>query len=341
MTTHSHFSWTKEGGHVIGICLHLMVRIAITGATGFIGRSLVSRLQHDGVDVVPISRTRSSVHAGPNFLYYCSDYLNTALLVKFFRSCDVVIHLAGLAHQLSANSTSEQLRAYRRANIQSLVSVARAASIAGARRLVFVSSIGVNGSSTQGIPFTESDAPNPIEPYAITKLEGERALAHELLELPTDWVVLRPPLVYGPGCPGNLERLIRLADSAPILPFGSLRSRRTLISIDNLIDALLIAAVHPAVSRRVFVVADSHDIDVTGILRAFLLGLDRESWRLLSVPSDLIGMVMRLLGKQNLWNKFSSELRVDSSAFRRATGWVPAVCPQDGLRIAAAYFKSI
>jgi UDP-4-keto-D-FucNAc 4-reductase len=325
----------------LALSFSLMSRIAVTGATGFVGRSLVSRLQFDGADVVPIGRSGSPAPAGLRGLFYCSDYLNTAQLIELFRSCDVVIHLAGLAHQLSARSSANQLSAYRRANSESLVSVARAASLAGVRRLVFVSSIGVNGSSTSGIPFTDSDNPSPLEPYAITKLEAERALAHELLESSTDWVVLRPPLVYGPGCPGNLQRLIRLAASAPFLPFGSLHARRTLISIDNLIDAMLVASDHPAVSRHVFVVADSHDVDVAGILQAFLLGLGRESWRLLPVPSFLIGFVMQMLGKQNLWNKFSCELRVDSSAFYRATGWVPAVRPQDGLRMAAASFLSV
>jgi nucleoside-diphosphate-sugar epimerase len=130
--------------------------------------------------------------------------------------------------------------------------------------------------------------------------------------------------------------MILLASSAAILPFGALHARRTLISIDNLIDALLIAACHTAVSRRTFVVADSRDIDVAGMLQAFLLGLERGTWRLLPVPPFLIGFLLLLLGKKALWQKFSGELRVDSSAFQRATGWVPRVCPRDGLRRAAA-----
>lgn len=317
-----------------------MTRFAVTGSTGFVGRSLVARLQLDAVDVVAITRSRLSSSSSVGNLHFSSDYLDTASLADLFRSCDVVIHLAALAHQVSRSSTAIEMNAYRRANLESLVSVARAASQAGVRRLVFVSSIGVNGSSTYGTPFTEADKPLPSEPYAITKLEAERALSEELLGSSTDWVVLRPPLVYGPGCPGNLERLIRLASSAPVLPFGSIHSLRTLISIDSLIDALLIASHHPAVSRRVFVVADSEDIDVAGILKAFLLGLGRGTWRLLPIPSSLIGLLLNLLGKKALWLKFSGELRVDSSSFCSATGWVPAVRPQDGLRLAAASTRS-
>jgi nucleoside-diphosphate-sugar epimerase len=317
-----------------------MSRIAVTGATGFVGRSLVARLQREAVDVVAIARSRPPDGNSLGDLYFCSDYLDSLSLADLFRSCDVVIHLAALAHQITRSSSALGMNAYRRANLESLVSVARAASQAGVSRLVFVSSIGVNGSSTYGAPFTEADNPLPAEPYAITKLEAERALSEELLDSPTDWVVLRPPLVYGPGCPGNLERLIRLASSVPVLPFGSIHSLRTLISIDNLIDALLIASHHPAVSRRVFVVADSEDIDVAGILKAFLLGLGRGTWRLLPIPSFLIGLLLKLLGKRALWHKFSGELRVDSSSFCRATGWVPAVRPQDGLRLAAASTRS-
>lgn len=313
-----------------------MIRIAVTGATGFVGRSLVARLQREGVDVVAITRSCPPDDNSLGNLYFYSDYLDTASLTDLFRSCDVVIHLAALAHQITRSSSALGMNAYRRANLDSLVSVAKAASQAGVRRLVFLSSIGVNGSSTYGTPFTEADKPIPSEPYVITKLEAERALSEELLDSSTDWVVLRPPLVYGPGCPGNLERLIRLASSAPVLPFGSIHSLRTLISIDNLIDALLIASHHPAVSRRVFVVSDSEDIDVAGILKAFLLGLGRGTWRLLPIPPSLIGLLLHLLGKKGLWLKFSGELLVDSSSFCRATGWVPAVRPQDGLRLAAA-----
>ena len=317
-----------------------MTRIAVTGATGFVGRSLVARLQREPVDVVAITRSRPPGDISVGNLIFCSDYLDTASLADLFFSCDVVIHLAALAHQTSRSSSALEMDAYRRANLESLVSVARATSQARVRRLVFVSSIGVNGSSTYGAPFTEADQPMPSEPYAITKFQAEQALAEELQGSLTDWVVLRPPLVYGPGCPGNLERLIRLASLAPVLPFGSIHSLRTLISIDNLIDALLIASHHPAVSRRVFVVADSEDIDVAGILKAFLLGLGRGTWRLIPIPPSLIALLLKLLGKKALWNKFSGELRVDSSSFCRATGWVPSVRPQDGLRLAAASIRS-
>ena len=318
-----------------------MVRVAVTGASGFVGRALVSRLNSEGFQVVAITRCSMQVPC-PNSNYTaCSDYQDIALLSDLFSGCDVVMHLAARAHQISEIVDDLTLDLYRVANVKSLVSVAQAARKAGVHRLLFVSSIGVNGTTTNGIPFTESSLPSPDGPYALTKLEAERALEVVLADGLTDWVVLRPPLVYGPGCPGNLQRLIRLAYLAPFLPFGALRARRTLISIDNLLDALLIAAKHPAVSRSTFVVSDSQDIDIAGILEAFLQGLSRASWRLIPVPPLLIGLCFKILGKKLLWEKFSCELRVDSSAFRRTTGWVPVVSPSEGLRSAASFTLTV
>jgi len=313
-----------------------MNRIAVTGASGFVGRSLVSRLRRDGVPVVAVTRGQVCVPHSCSDFFSCADYRDTLLLTHLFSGCDVVIHLAARAHQTSEVDSAGTLELYRAANVDSLVSVAQAARNAGVQRVLFVSSIGVNGSSTKGRPFTEADLPSPSEPYAMSKLEAEQALAVLLANGATDWVILRPPLVYGPGSPGNLERLMHLASSAPFLPFGALHARRTMISIDNLLDALLIAAFHPAVSRSTFVVSDTQDIDISGILQAFLQGLGRGPWRLLPVPPFFIRLVFQLLGKKILWHKFSGELLVDSSAFQSATGWVPVVCPREGLRLAAA-----
>ena len=315
-----------------------MLRIAITGATGFVGRALHAHLESLAIPSVLVSRSPFSADVITTSHYCGRDcYSDISFLVQCFRGCDSVIHLAARAHVRNSSSYPSALELYRKANVDTLVAVAMAAKIAGVRRLVFLSSIGVNGTATHGIPFTEANIPCPTEPYAITKLEAEKALSAELFSSSTDWVILRSPLVYGPGCPGNMQRLIRLASSVPILPFGSLHARRTLMSIDNLIGALMVATCHPAVSRQVFLVSDAQDIDIADILKALLLGLERGSWRLASIPPSLLDFVMLLLGKKTLWQKFSGELRVDSSAFRQATGWSPAVIPQDGLKLAAAY----
>ena len=313
--------------------------IAVTGASGFIGRSLVLHLIKQGFHVVAI--TGSSSYIEHSAYHYCPDYSNISLLADLVSGCDSIIHLAARAHRISHDSDCETLDIYRAANVSTLVSVAKAAQKSSVKRVVFVSSIGVNGSFTHGTPFTEADIPAPVDSYAISKLEAEQYLIDELADGSTDWVVLRPPLVYGPGCPGNLSNLIRLASTAPFLPFGALHAGRTLICIDNLLDALQIAAYHPAVSRCTFLISDDQDIDVAGILQAFLQGLGRQPWRLFPFPPTLLGFFFQCIRMKPIWQKISGELLVDSSAFSQATGWVPVVKPYVGLCNAAASYAAL
>jgi UDP-glucose 4-epimerase len=314
------------------------MRIAVTGASGFVGRACVERLRRERFDVVAITRSIPNGFNVESGFSVCDDYSDSRRLAELFTGCHAVIHLAARAHQLADIPSVDMIKQYRQANVVPVISVAEAATRAGVDRVVFVSSIGVNGNSTHGCAFTESDPPSPVEPYALTKLEAEKVLANRLARGHTDWVIVRPPLVYGPGCPGNLLRLMNLASSAPLLPFASIRASRTLISLDNLLDVLLLASCHSAVSRRIFLVSDVKDVDMFTILRAFLRGLGRESWRLVPFPPLVLKLMLRLVGRAALWSKFAAELRVDCSAFRDATGWSPSVDPEYGLMLAASSF---
>lgn len=316
-----------------------MTRLAVTGARGFVGRTLVARLRRDGIAAVAISRGNGAPHDDGGVRTAEVDYADVARLAELFANCDAVIHLAARAHQIGETVDADTARRYREANVAPVLAVAQAAQRAGVRRVVLVSSIGVNGNATHGHPFTEADPPAPAEPYAVSKLEAELTLQQALADGATDWVVLRPPLVYGPGCPGNLAKLIGLTARAPLLPLGDLHAPRTLVAIDNLLDALQVASLHDAASRRTFVVADGRDIDVASMLRAFLDGLGRGRWRLLPVPAGLLGALARAAGKGAAWTKISGALQVDARAFGAATGWRPHVDPVDGLRAAAAAFS--
>lgn len=315
-----------------------MTRLAVTGARGFVGRALVERLRSEGIDTVALSRGTGAPRRDGVVLTAEVDYTDVDRLAELLAGCDAVIHLAARAHRIGEPVDAETPRRYREANVAPVLAVAQASQRAGLRRVVLVSSIGVNGSATHGRPFTEADTPAPTEPYAVSKLEAEQALQQALATGVTDWVVLRPPLVYGPGCQGNLARLIGLAARAPLLPLGGLHAPRTLVALDNLIDALILAAQHEAVSRRSFIVADGYDVDVAAMLGAFLDGLGRGRWRLLPVPAGLLGALARAAGKGAAWSKMSGALQVDATAFRSATGWQPRINPADGLRAAAAAF---
>lgn len=303
-------------------------RIAVTGASGFVGSHLVQRLQRDGLGVVALSR-RPLLDVESVMV---RDYLDTAELREAFTGVSAVVHLAARAHQ---NDGDDATHAYHEANVQSTLSVTHACVAAGVRRLVFVSSIGVNGNHSAHGPFTEADVPQPVEPYAKSKLEAERALAARLAHGATDFVIIRPPLVYGPGCPGNFRQLLRLATRAPIVPLGAVTAPRRFVYVGNLVDALRVAAWHPAASRRTFLVADGRDVSVAEVVRTAAAAIGRSPARIWNVPPQLLALAARLAGRSGAFNKLAAALQIDAAAFSAATGWTPPFDPSEGLVVTA------
>jgi UDP-N-acetyl-alpha-D-quinovosamine dehydrogenase len=311
-------------------------RVAVTGATGFVGRHLVDRLVRDGVSVVALSRSGTK---RPDVDDRLSDYTESAALQLALQEVDVVIHLAARAHQTGESAdTAEMESRYRRANVDTAVAVAGAARAVGVRRFVLLSSIGVNGNATNGKPFRSDDTPNPVEPYAKSKWSAEQAVATLLREGRTDHVILRPPLVYGPDCPGNFAMLLKLAARAPVIPLGGIRAPRTLIGVDNLVDAIIVAASDAAASRRTFLVADARDTSVSEIMRTLVRGCGRSPSIVLNISSQILGLTASMAGKSASWSKLVAPLQVDGGEFCRVTGWHPPVEPSSGLYKAAAQF---
>lgn len=309
-----------------------MTRIAVTGASGFVGRPLVQRLRRDGV-VTAISR--SGVSDGVASVRMAT-YLDTHALRRSFEGCAVVVHLAARAHRSPNSDRAAAEAAFRAANVDVTRSVAQAARAASSRRLVLVSSIGVHGSRTQGRPFTEADAPRPDEPYAVSKWQGEQAAAEVLAGSATELVVLRPPLVYGPGAPGNFGQLLGLVKRLPLVPLGGLHRPRSLIHIDNLCSAIGLACWHPQAAGRHFVLCDGDDVSVADIARELAAGLGRSPRCVVDVPEPWLRRAAALLGRGAAIDKLAGELRVDASAFRAATGWQPPRRAREALRATAA-----
>lgn len=312
-------------------------RIAVTGASGFIGRHLLARLSSIGIEAVALSRSGTNIDGVENITI--KDYGDESALLNALQGVDAVIHLAARAHQLNEEQhTASEL--YYAANVQTVVAVAEACKYANVRRLVLVSSIGVNGNFTRGRAFSEQDPPAPIEEYARSKWAAEQAIATKLNSGNTDFVIIRPPLVYGPNCPGNFDRLLRLVSKLPVIPLGGLKSLRTFVFVDNLVDSLIIASHHPNVSRKTFLVADSEDIAVGNVIRCLATGLGRSRWAVWDIPSIWLEIMTRLVGKHSTFAKMSQELRVDCSDFCRTTGWTPPIQPQIGLHLTAKAFVS-
>ncbi len=312
--------------------------LAVTGSSGFVGQHLVSWLAAQGHAVMAVSRSSTSqlpvgVQARP-----VADYTDVAAMARALKGTLAVVHLAARAHVLGAEPQQDARSAFERANVDAALACAEAALQAGCRRFVLVSSIGVNGQATYGQPFTESDEPSPQEPYARSKWQAECALAERFTSTPLEWVVVRPPLVYGPHCPGNFRALLGLVSRLPVLPFGALRARRSYIGIENLCSALEMATLHPVCAGRRFVLSDGEDIDLSSLIRLLADGIGRAHVPQWAVPPILLKALAMLAGRRDTFAKLVGELRVDSSAFRQCTGWNPPLALSQGLiQTAKAY----
>jgi nucleoside-diphosphate-sugar epimerase len=226
--------------------------------------------------------------------------------------------------------------AFRRVNVQGTLGLYRAAQSAGVRRMVNVSSIGVLGQRTQGEPLSDASPPNPVNAYARSKWEAEQALgqANGAMQV----VSIRPPLVYGPGCPGNMRRLLRLVRAGLPLPLGSARGPRDMIGLDNLVDVLALCLDHPNVAGETYVVCDGQPV-ATAELVAMLGRMMGRTPPLLPVPPRLLAGAAALLGRADDVHRLFSPLRIDDRRFRQHTGWSPAISLEQGLEQTVRWYR--
>lgn len=289
------------------------MRIAITGASGFIGRELVKRARDAGHTVVPLSRSETSV----------TSYEDAPSLTQAFEGCDVVVHLAARAHLRGTDADFE-------GNVRAARAVAQAAKAAEARRLVLLSSIGVNGNLTRSHAFSESDPPAPAAPYARSKLLAEREVQAGGIES----VIVRPPLVHGANAPGNFARLVHAVASGWPLPLASVRNRRSMVGVHNLCDFILACAVHPAAANELFLIADGEDLSTPEIIACLARGL-RKRARLWPAPPALLVAAATLIGRRRTAEGVCESLQVDPSKAGRVLGWKPAIGMREGIEQAA------
>lgn len=315
--------------------------VAVTGANGFVGRALARHLADNGHQVRAYVR-RSERLASPVGI---TSVLAPDLGLKAdwqFRpghGIDVVVHTAARVHVMQ-DGIAEPLEAYRRVNVAGTLALARQAALAGVRRFVFLSSIKVNGESTEvGQPFTAEDVPVPADPYGISKHEAEQLLLQIAAETGMEVVIIRPPLVYGPGVKANFESIMRsLARGVP-LPLGAVRSnRRSLVSLDNLVDLLVTCINHPAAVNETFLVSDGVDLSTADLLRRLGNAIGKPA-RLLSVPPVLLRAAATLLGKGDMVQRLLGNLQVDISHTCQTLGWKPPIGVDEGLRRAAKGFN--
>lgn len=249
----------------------------------------------------------------------------------------VVIHSAARVHVMNDQS-ADPLAEFRKVNVDGTLHLARQAAAAGVRRFIFISSIKVNGEGTVlGKPYTAMDTPSPQDPYGISKMEAERGLREIAQQTGMEVVIIRPVLVYGPGVKANFRSMMNWLNKGVPLPLGSIHNKRSLVSLDNLVDLIVTCIDHPAAANQTFLVSDGDDLSTTEMLRRMGQALGKRA-RLIPVPAWCLETGAALLGKRAVAQRLCGSLQVDISHTCDTLGWTPPVSVDDGFRAAASAF---
>lgn len=313
--------------------------ILVTGANGFVGSALAARLSQSGAGVrAAVRRPPAAPRQGLE--YVAAPSLSAGADWRHaLEGVSAVVHAAARVHVMR-DEASDPLQEFRRANVEGTLALARQAAAAGVERFVFVSSIKVNGESTpRDRPFSAADVPQPQDPYGVSKLEAERALVGLARETGLQVVIVRPPLVYGPGVKANFFALLRWLHRGVPLPFGAIHNRRSLVALENLVDLLATCVEHPAAPGQTLLVSDGEDLSTTELLRRLAVALGKRA-RLVPVPERALIIAAQVLGAGSIARRLCGSLCVDIAPTRRLLGWAPPVGVDAGLRMAAeAYLR--
>lgn len=315
------------------------MRVLVTGSTGFIGRSVVEALA-ESMDSEPMLALRRSPTNPPAWPPYAmvGDLAPDTDWSEALQGCGAVVHSAARVHVMD-DGASDPLAEYRRANVEGTLNLARQAVEAGVARFVFLSSIKVNGAQTaNNRAFTAEDAPNPVDPYGISKHEAEQGLLALAEETGLEVVIIRPPLVYGPGVKANFASMMRWLHRGVPLPLGAIHNRRSLVARANLVDLIMTCLNHPAATNQVFLAGDGEDLSTTELLCRLGQALGRPA-RLLPVPEGLLKGASVLLGKKAVAERLFGSLRVDIGKTRERLGWIPPVTVDEALQETARAYR--
>ena len=306
------------------------MRCLVTGANGLLGRALCIELHQRSYAVWAATRVvnmtsgcfESAVVGAIDGL---TDWSGEVSKVN------IVIHLAARVHVMN-DTAANPLAAFRVVNVDGTLNLARQAAAAGVKRFVFISSVKVNGESTQpGRAFTDADAPAPQDAYGQSKLEAEQGLRQIAVDTGMEVVIIRPPLVYGPGVKANFAALMRAVQRGWPLPLGAVHNQRSLVALDNLVDFIITCITHPQAANQTFLVSDGQDLSTTELVRGMAQAAGLPA-RLLPVPVWALHAGAALLGKGDAMQRLCGNLQLDISKARNLLGWVPPISVVEGLR---------
>lgn len=314
--------------------------VLLTGASGFVGGALLDRLVGDSRYCVT-AVLRRDVQDFPQDAkkVRIADIADGPDWEVFFASSpSVVVHTAARVHVMN-DASADPLLEFRRVNTHGTLELARQAAAFGVRRFIFISSIKVNGEGTSlECPYTADDYPQPVDPYGISKYEAEEGLRQLSEETGLEVVIIRPPLVYGPGVKANFLNMMRWLQKGVPLPLGAIHNKRSLVALDNLVDLVVTCIQHPAAANQTFLAGDGVDLSTTELLQLMAAALDKPA-RLLPVPMAWLEFAAMLLGKRAFSQRLCGSLRVDIGKARELLGWQPPVEVEQALTQVARHYK--
>jgi UDP-glucose 4-epimerase len=301
------------------------LKILVTGASGFVGAPLVHYLASVGHELIALTRSVGSDGCSVSGLVQLravGDIDGSTNWNPYLVGVEAVVHLANRAHVMN-EQVSDPLSLYRAINTEGTLQLARQAVAAGVKRFIFISSVKVNGESTSpGKPFKANDISVPLDPYGLSKYEAEIGLRQIAEETGLEVVIIRPPLIYGPGVKANFLKMMRWVEKGIPLPLGSIHNQRSLLGIDNLVDFIQVCLTHPKAAGQTFLVSDDHDVSSTELLKELANAMGKTS-RLLPVPQWLLVKLLVLLGQKAIAERLCASLQLDIEPTKTQLGWKP------------------
>ena len=315
-----------------------MKKILVTGATGFIGKAVIQKLLIQEFIVSALVRNTSPALPDSVTQIVIGDISTLPKNISALQNIDVLIHIAARAHIMN-ETENNPLTEFRKVNTTATLNLARQAAEAGVKRFIFISSVKVNGEITEpGTSFTPGNTHAPTDPYGLSKFEAEQGLMSLTQNTGMEVVIIRPPLVYGPGVKANFLAMIKWVDKGVPLPLGAIHNKRSLVALDNLVSFICHCINHPKASNEIFLISDNEDVSTTELLQKVAKALGKKII-LLPIPVSLMRVAARLIGKQAVASRLFDSLQLDSSKAKDLLGWQPVINMDEQLKILVSFYK--